>query len=97
MGCLQGEEGHSAFQRLLDKVREERLDVQTVVSLLRLYQDSNPAVKTVLSDRKPDDVEAAQQKGRRKPCSPGSLHCILCRSVTFAPVIHFFSGLVIVK
>ncbi|XP_057161135.1 zinc finger and BTB domain-containing protein 40 isoform X2 [Ursus arctos] len=63
MGCLEGEEGHSAFQRILDKVRDESLDVQTVVSLLRLYQDSNPAVKAALSCRKPEDVNMVQPKG----------------------------------
>lgn len=69
MGCLEGEEGHSAFQRILDKVRDESLDVQTVVSLLRLYEDSNPAVKAALSCRKPD-VNMVQPKGRAKPCPP---------------------------
>ncbi|XP_010593360.1 zinc finger and BTB domain-containing protein 40 isoform X1 [Loxodonta africana] len=62
MECLEAEEGHSAFQRILDKVRDESMDVQTVVSLLRLYQDSNPAVKTALLGRKPEDVEAVQPK-----------------------------------
>nr|XP_058917987.1 zinc finger and BTB domain-containing protein 40 isoform X3 [Kogia breviceps] len=60
MGCLVGEEGQSAFQRILDKVRSESLDVRTVVSLLRLFQDSNPAVKTALLDRQPEAVEAVQ-------------------------------------
>ncbi|XP_062960585.1 zinc finger and BTB domain-containing protein 40 [Cynocephalus volans] len=63
MECLEGEEGHSAFQRILDKVRDESLDVQTVMSLLRLYQDSSPAIKTALLDRKPEDVETVQPKG----------------------------------
>ncbi|KAK2503729.1 hypothetical protein MC885_006864 [Smutsia gigantea] len=63
MGCLEGEEGHSAFQRILGKVRAKSLDVQTVVSLLRLYQDSNPAVKAALLDRKPEEVVAVQPKG----------------------------------
>ncbi|XP_065384228.1 zinc finger and BTB domain-containing protein 40 isoform X2 [Macaca fascicularis] len=61
--CLEGEGGHSAFQRILSKVREGSLDVQTVVSLLRLYQDSNPAVKTALLARKPEDVDTVQPKG----------------------------------
>ncbi|XP_017389972.1 zinc finger and BTB domain-containing protein 40 isoform X1 [Cebus imitator] len=61
--CLEGGGERSAFQRILGKVREESLDVQTVVSLLRLYQDSNPAVKTALLDRKPEDVDAVQPKG----------------------------------
>ncbi|KAM9108480.1 zinc finger and BTB domain-containing protein 40 isoform 2-T3 [Megaptera novaeangliae] len=63
MGCLVGEEGQSAFQRILDKVRSESLDVQTVVSLLRLFQDSNPAVKAALLDGQPEAVEAVQPKG----------------------------------
>ncbi|XP_058991175.1 zinc finger and BTB domain-containing protein 40 isoform X2 [Mustela lutreola] len=63
MGCLEGEEGHSAFQRILDKVRDESLDVQTVVSLLRLCQDSNPAVKRALLDGKAKGVDAVRPEG----------------------------------
>ncbi|XP_012577960.1 PREDICTED: zinc finger and BTB domain-containing protein 40 isoform X2 [Condylura cristata] len=63
MGCLEGEGGPSTFQRILDKVREESLDVQTVVSLLRLYQDSNSSVKRALVDRKLEGVEAEPSKG----------------------------------
>ncbi|XP_077007036.1 zinc finger and BTB domain-containing protein 40 [Tamandua tetradactyla] len=62
MECLEGE-GRSAFQRILDKVRNESLNVQSVVSLLKQYQDSNPAVKTALLDTKPADVQAVQPKG----------------------------------
>ncbi|XP_019794113.2 zinc finger and BTB domain-containing protein 40 isoform X3 [Tursiops truncatus] len=69
MGCLVGEEGQSAFQRILDKVRSESLDVQTVVSLLRLFQDSNPAVKTTLLGRQPEAVEAVQPKALSPPGS----------------------------
>ena len=94
MGCLEGE-GQSAFQRILDKVRSESLDVQTVVSLLRLYQDSNPAVKTALSDRKPEAVEAVQPKGRRNPTHLSD--CILFweDATKLARVIPFFSGLLL--
>lgn len=60
--CLRGE-GHSAFQRILNKVREESLDASTVVSLLRLCQDSNPAVKTALLHRTPKDAETGLPKG----------------------------------
>uniref|UniRef100_A0A383ZJ78 zinc finger and BTB domain-containing protein 40 n=1 Tax=Balaenoptera acutorostrata scammoni TaxID=310752 RepID=A0A383ZJ78_BALAS len=67
MGCLVGEEGQSAFQRILDKVRSESLDVQTVVSLLRLFQDSNPAVKAALLDGQPEAVEAVQPKALSPP------------------------------
>ena len=90
MGCLEGE-GQSAFQRILDKVRSESLGVQTVVSLLRLYQDSNPAVKTALSDRKLEAVEAVQPKGRRNPIHLSD--CILFweDATKLARVIPFFS------
>lgn len=70
MGCLEGEEGHSAFQRILDKVRDESLDVQTVVSLLRLCQDSNPAVKRALLDGQAKGVDTVRPEGRRKPRPP---------------------------
>ncbi|XP_021118682.1 zinc finger and BTB domain-containing protein 40 isoform X3 [Heterocephalus glaber] len=63
MECLEGKGGPAAFQRILEKVRAESLDVQTVVSLLRLYQDSNPAVKTALSGPQPEDAAPVQPKG----------------------------------
>ncbi|XP_004603470.2 zinc finger and BTB domain-containing protein 40 [Sorex araneus] len=62
MACLEGKDGHSTFQRLLDQVQDESLDAEALVSLLRLYQDSNPAVKKAFSDRKPENV-AVQSKG----------------------------------
>lgn len=71
MECLEGKEGHSAFRRILEKVRDGSLDVQAVVYLLRLYQDSNPAVKAALLGRPPEDVEAAQPKGRTNPVRLG--------------------------
>lgn len=51
-------------------MRDESLDVQSVVSLLQLCQDSNPAVKAALSGRKPEDEEVVQPKGRSKPAHP---------------------------
>ncbi|XP_075408179.1 zinc finger and BTB domain-containing protein 40 [Tenrec ecaudatus] len=61
--CLEAGGGHSAFQRILGKVREERVHVATVVSLLRLYQDANPAVQAALEGRALEAVEADQPKG----------------------------------
>lgn len=63
MGCLEGEDGHSIFQKLLAKVKDESLDPEALVSLLRLYQDSNPAVKAAFSDRKSEDVAVATKGG----------------------------------
>ncbi|XP_052571786.1 zinc finger and BTB domain-containing protein 40 isoform X4 [Peromyscus californicus insignis] len=45
MGCLKDEGGGSVFQRILDKVHDGSLDVQVVLSLMRLYQESTPAEK----------------------------------------------------
>ncbi|XP_010624309.1 zinc finger and BTB domain-containing protein 40 isoform X4 [Fukomys damarensis] len=63
MECLEGKGGCAVFQRILEKVRAESLDVQTVVSLLRLYQDSNPSVKAALSDPQPEDAAPVHPKG----------------------------------
>ncbi|XP_073089475.1 zinc finger and BTB domain-containing protein 40 isoform X2 [Manis javanica] len=95
MGCLEGEEGHSAFQRILSKVRAKSLDVQTVVSLLRLYQDSNPAVKAALLGRKPEEVAAVQPKGSAKEGKTLSVLLLehkedLIRCVTqLRPIVEF--------
>ncbi|XP_027792793.1 zinc finger and BTB domain-containing protein 40 [Marmota flaviventris] len=63
MGCFAGEGGHSAFQRILERIRDEILDVQTAVSLLRLFQDSHPAVKMALSAWNPEDAAPARPEG----------------------------------
>lgn len=97
MGCLTGEGGQSAFRRVLEKVRDESLEVRSVVSLLQLLQDSNPAVKAALLGRKPADVAVVQPKGRSGPVHPRHRVPSLAEAMKFAPVIHFFSGLVIVK
>ncbi|KAK7804209.1 hypothetical protein U0070_019431 [Myodes glareolus] len=43
--CLKDDGGGSAFQRILGKVHDGSLDVQVVLSLMRLYQESTPAEK----------------------------------------------------
>ncbi|XP_005394795.1 PREDICTED: zinc finger and BTB domain-containing protein 40 isoform X1 [Chinchilla lanigera] len=63
MECLEGKGGDTAFQRILEKIRAGSLDVQTVVSLLRLYQDSNPTIKTALSDPHLEDAAPVHPKG----------------------------------
>ncbi|CAO2589615.1 Zinc finger and BTB domain-containing protein 40 [Lemmus lemmus] len=45
MECLKDDRGGSAFQRIMDKVHDGSLDVQVVLSLMRLYQESTPAEK----------------------------------------------------
>ncbi|XP_057640751.1 zinc finger and BTB domain-containing protein 40 isoform X1 [Chionomys nivalis] len=43
--CLKDDGGGSAFQRILGKVHDGSLDVQVVLSLMRLYQESTPTEK----------------------------------------------------
>ncbi|XP_008846784.1 zinc finger and BTB domain-containing protein 40 isoform X1 [Nannospalax galili] len=61
--CLMGEGGHTAFQRILDKVRDESLDMQAAISLMRLCQDSVPAVKAALLAQEPEDAMPLQPEG----------------------------------
>nr|XP_045005362.1 zinc finger and BTB domain-containing protein 40 isoform X2 [Jaculus jaculus] len=63
MECLKDEGGLSVFQRLLAKVRDESLDMQAAVSLLRLCQDSMPAVKAALPAQEPEDMVLVQPEG----------------------------------
>uniref|UniRef100_A0A8C0WEG7 Zinc finger and BTB domain-containing protein 40 n=1 Tax=Castor canadensis TaxID=51338 RepID=A0A8C0WEG7_CASCN len=60
--CLKGDGGHSAFQRLLNKVRDESLDVQAAVSLLRLCQNS-PTAKVSLFTQEQEGMAPVQPKG----------------------------------
>ncbi|XP_074074285.1 zinc finger and BTB domain-containing protein 40 isoform X2 [Macrotis lagotis] len=61
--CLEAKEGISAFRRLLNKVRNnEGLNVETVVSLLELFQDTHPEIKAALQKRDPEDGENMQLK-----------------------------------
>ncbi|XP_044527249.1 zinc finger and BTB domain-containing protein 40 isoform X1 [Gracilinanus agilis] len=61
--CLEVEEGISAFQRILNKIRNnEGLNVETVISLLELFQDTHPEIKAALQKRDPEDGENMQLK-----------------------------------
>ncbi|XP_068935444.1 zinc finger and BTB domain-containing protein 40 [Petaurus breviceps papuanus] len=60
--CLEAKEGISAFKRILSKVRNECLDVETVVSLLELFQDTHPEIKAALQKRDLEDEENMQLK-----------------------------------
>ncbi|XP_020838687.1 zinc finger and BTB domain-containing protein 40 [Phascolarctos cinereus] len=65
--CLEAKEGISAFKRILNKVRNnECLDVETVVSLLELFQDSHPEIRAALRKREPEDGENMQLKRSTK-------------------------------
>ncbi|KAM8796307.1 zinc finger and BTB domain-containing protein 40 [Eudromia elegans] len=96
VACLEEVEEESVFKKLLGKVKDEQsLDAQTLVSFLKLFQDTNPQLKAALSQSKLDGGEALQQAG-----SPGEgktladllLDCRgeLIQSVTrLSPIVEF--------
>lgn len=66
VACLEGAGEQSGFKTLLSKVRDEQsLDAQTVVSMLKLFQDTYPKIKAVLLEREQNSGEILQQTGRR--------------------------------
>lgn len=53
------------FTKLLGKVKDAQpLDAQTLVSLLKLFQDVNPNLRAALLEKEQDSGEALQQTGR---------------------------------
>uniref|UniRef100_A0A674KF57 Zinc finger and BTB domain containing 40 n=1 Tax=Terrapene triunguis TaxID=2587831 RepID=A0A674KF57_9SAUR len=55
VACLEDAEEQSAFKRLLSKVRDEQsLDAETVVSVLELFRNTHPKIKTALLEREQD-------------------------------------------
>ncbi|XP_069893781.1 zinc finger and BTB domain-containing protein 40 isoform X1 [Dipodomys merriami] len=61
--CFKGEGGCPAFQRLLDKVQDESLDVQSALSLLRLCQNAASVAKQALLTPEPGGVPPVQPEG----------------------------------
>ncbi|KAM4871963.1 zinc finger and BTB domain-containing protein 40 isoform 1-T1 [Thomomys bottae] len=61
--CFKGEGGCPAFQRLLDKVHDESLDVQSALSLLRLCQNAASVAKSSFLTPEPEGVTSTQPKG----------------------------------
>ncbi|XP_068771790.1 zinc finger and BTB domain-containing protein 40 isoform X9 [Struthio camelus] len=62
VACLEEMEEESVFKKLLGKVKDEQiLDARTLVSLLKLFQDTNPRLKAALLERELDSGQALQQ------------------------------------
>uniref|UniRef100_A0A8B9FFA7 Zinc finger and BTB domain containing 40 n=1 Tax=Amazona collaria TaxID=241587 RepID=A0A8B9FFA7_9PSIT len=67
VSCLAETGEQSVFQKLLSKVKDaqpldtEPLDAQTLVSLLKLFQDTNPKLREALLEWKQGSGEALQQ------------------------------------
>lgn len=57
------------FKKLLSKVK----DAQTLVSLLKLFQDANPNLRAALLEREQGSGEALQQTGRELGAASGKV------------------------
>ncbi|XP_062482316.1 zinc finger and BTB domain-containing protein 40 isoform X2 [Pezoporus occidentalis] len=62
VSCLAEAGEQSVFKKLLSKVKDAQpLDAQTLVSLLKLFQDTNPKLRAALLEREQGSGEALQQ------------------------------------
>ncbi|XP_065552329.1 zinc finger and BTB domain-containing protein 40 isoform X4 [Lathamus discolor] len=67
VSCLAETGEQSVFKKLLSKVKDAQpldtqpLDAQTLVSLLKLFQDTNPKLRAALLEREQGSGEALQQ------------------------------------
>ncbi|KAM6046633.1 zinc finger and BTB domain-containing protein 40 isoform 2-T2 [Chlamydotis macqueenii] len=96
VACLTEAGKQSVFKKLLSKVKDaQTLDAQTLVSLLKLFQDTNPKLRTALLERKGSGGEARQQtestdKGEMLTSRLLGCREELIRSVTqLSPIIEF--------
>lgn len=63
--CLAEAGEQSLFTTLLGKVKDAHtLDAQTLVSLLKLFQDVNPKLRAALLEREQSSGEVLKQTGR---------------------------------
>ncbi|XP_019396899.1 PREDICTED: zinc finger and BTB domain-containing protein 40 [Crocodylus porosus] len=96
VACLEGAGEQSGFKTLLSKVRDEQsLDAQTVVSMLKLFQDTYPKIKAVLLEREQNSGEILQQTANTEHGKTLSALLVECReeliqSITqLNPIIEF--------
>ncbi|XP_067167200.1 zinc finger and BTB domain-containing protein 40 isoform X5 [Apteryx mantelli] len=96
VACLEEVEEESVFKKLLGKVKDEQsLDAQTLVSFLKLFQDTNPRLKAALLERDLDGGEALQHTEsaqEKKTLAALLLDCReeLIQSVTqLSPIVEF--------
>uniref|UniRef100_A0A8C3FWE0 Zinc finger and BTB domain containing 40 n=1 Tax=Chrysemys picta bellii TaxID=8478 RepID=A0A8C3FWE0_CHRPI len=96
VACLEDAEEQSAFKRLLSKVRDEQsLDAETVVSVLELFRNTHPKIKTALLEREQASGETLQQTGSTEEGKTLSALLLeyreeLIQSITqLSPIIEF--------
>ncbi|NXE14520.1 ZBT40 protein, partial [Lophotis ruficrista] len=96
VSCLTEAGKQPVFKKLLSKVEDaQTLRAQTLVSLLKLFQDTNPELRTTLLEREGGSGEALQQtestdKGEMLTSRLLGCREELIRSVTrLSPIIEF--------
>ncbi|XP_028943181.1 zinc finger and BTB domain-containing protein 40-like, partial [Antrostomus carolinensis] len=96
VACLAEAGEQSVFKKLLNKVKDaQALDAQTLVSLLKLFQDANPKLRAALLEREQSSGEALQQTESTDKGETLSARLLRCReeliqSVTqLSPIIEF--------
>uniref|UniRef100_A0A8B9CUV8 Zinc finger and BTB domain containing 40 n=1 Tax=Anser brachyrhynchus TaxID=132585 RepID=A0A8B9CUV8_9AVES len=99
VACLAEVGEQSVFTKLLGEVKDaETLDAQTLVSLLKLFQDVNPKLRAALLEKEQDSGEALQQTESVKEGKMLTARLLGCReeliqSVTqLSPITEFLEA-----
>lgn len=70
--CLAAAGEQPLFKNLLSQVKDSQtLDAQSLVSLLKLFQDANPELRAALVEREEESGETLQQTGREQDAASG--------------------------
>ncbi|XP_030900146.2 zinc finger and BTB domain-containing protein 40 isoform X1 [Melopsittacus undulatus] len=99
VSCLAEAGEQSVFKKLLSKVKDaQALDAQTLVSLLKLFQDTNPKLREALLEREEGSGEALQQRESTDEGEMLTARLLGCReeliqSVTqLSPILDFLEA-----
>ncbi|NWH44552.1 ZBT40 protein, partial [Fregata magnificens] len=99
VACLAEAGEQSVFKKLLSKVKDaQTLDAQTLVSLLKLFQDANPKLRAALLEREGGSGEALQQTESTEAGETLTARLLGCReeliqSVTqLSPIVEFLEA-----
>uniref|UniRef100_A0A8C0ET16 Zinc finger and BTB domain containing 40 n=1 Tax=Bubo bubo TaxID=30461 RepID=A0A8C0ET16_BUBBB len=99
VACLAEAGEQSVFKKLLSKVKDaQTLDAQTLVSLLKLFQDGNPKLRAALLEREEGSGETLQQTESTDEGETLTARLLGCReeliqSVTqLSPIVEFLEA-----
>ncbi|NXC45399.1 ZBT40 protein, partial [Penelope pileata] len=99
LACLAEAGEQSMFMKLLSKVKDaQTLDAQTLVSLLKLFEDVNPELRAAMLEREQGSGEALQQTESTEEGKTLTARLLGCKeeliqSVTqLSPIIEFLEA-----